>query len=35
MLPNIDEGGLRGRNIINIHNPLTELLGWDKLSSDR
>jgi len=34
MLPNIDQGGLRGRNIININNPLTAPLGWDKLSSD-
>jgi len=34
MLTNIDQGGLRGRNIVNIHNPLTALLRWDKLSSD-
>jgi len=28
---------LRGRNMVNmnIHNPLTTSLGWDKLSSDR
>jgi len=27
--------GPRGRNMVNIHNnPLTALLGWDKLSSD-
>jgi len=26
--------GLRGRNMVNIHNPLTALLGCDKLSSD-
>jgi len=27
---------LRGRNMVNmnIHNPLTASLGWDKLSSD-
>jgi len=25
---------LRGRNMVNIHNQLTALLGWDKLSSD-
>jgi len=25
---------LRGRNMINIHNQLTALLGLDKLSSD-
>jgi len=24
----------RGCNTVNIHNPLTALLGWDKLSSD-
>ena len=23
---------LRGRNMVNIHNQLTALLGWDKLS---
>jgi len=34
MLTNIDQGSLRGRNMVNIHNPLTALLGWDKLSSD-
>jgi len=25
---------LRGRNMVNIHNQLIALLGWDKLSSD-
>ena len=25
---------VRRRNMVNIHNPLTALLGWDKLSSD-
>ena len=25
MLTNIDQGSLRGRNMINIHNPLTAL----------
>jgi len=25
---------LRGRNMVNIHNLLTALLGWDKLSND-
>jgi len=34
MLTNIDQGDLRGRNMINIHNPLTVLLGWDTLSFD-
>jgi len=34
MLTNIDQGGLRERNMVNIHNPLTALLCWDKLSSD-
>jgi len=24
--------GLRGRNVVNIHNQLTALLGWDKLT---
>ena len=24
---------VRGRNMVKIHNPLTALLGWDKLSS--
>jgi len=34
MLTNIDQGELHGRNMLNIRNPLTALLGWDKLSSD-
>jgi len=34
MLTNIDQGGLRGRSMVNIHKPQTALLGWDKLSSD-
>jgi len=34
MLTNIDQGGLHGRNMLNIHNPLTALLCRDKLSSD-
>jgi len=34
MLKNIDQRGQRGRNMVDIHNPLTALLGWDKLSSD-
>jgi len=34
MLTNIDQGGLRERNIVNIHNLLTALLRWDKLSND-
>jgi len=34
MLTNIDQGGLRGRNMVNILNPLIVLLGWDKLSND-
>jgi len=34
MLTNIDQGGLRGRNTVYKHNPLSALLGWDKLSSD-
>jgi len=34
MLTNTDQGGLRGHNMVNIHNPLTALLSWDKLSSD-
>jgi len=34
MLTNIDQGGLRGRHMVNIHNQLTALLDWDKLSSD-
>jgi len=34
MLTNIDQGGLRGRNMLNIRNPVTALPGWDKLSSD-
>jgi len=25
---------LRGRNMVNIHNQLTPLLGWDKHSSE-
>jgi len=25
---------LRERNVVNIHNQLTALLGWDTLSSD-
>jgi len=33
MLPNIDSG-LRGRNMVSIHNPITALHYWDKLSSD-
>jgi len=32
MLTNIDQGGLRGRNMVNIHIPLTALLGWDSLA---
>jgi len=34
MLTNLDQGGVRGRNMVNIHIPLTALLGWDKLSGD-
>jgi len=34
MLTNTDQAGLLGRNMLNIRNPLTALLGWDKLSSD-
>jgi len=34
MLTNINQGDLRGRNMGNIHIPLTALLGWDKLSSN-
>jgi len=34
MLTNIDQWGLRGRSMVNIHNQLTALFGWDKLSSD-
>ena len=34
MLTNIDQGGLRGSNMVDIRNPLTVPLGWDKLSSD-
>jgi len=34
MLANIDQGGLRGRNRFNFHNPLTALFGWVKLNSD-
>jgi len=32
MLTNIDQGGLHGRNIVNIHNPLTALLRWGSLA---
>jgi len=34
ILTNIDQGGLRGRKMVNIHIPLTALHGWDKRSSD-
>jgi len=34
MLTNVDQGGLRDRNMVNIHNPLTALPSWVKLSSD-
>jgi len=34
MLTNLDQAGLRGRTMVNIHNPLSALNGWDKLSSD-
>jgi len=34
MLTNIDQGALRGHNMVNIHKQLTALRGWDKLSSD-
>jgi len=34
MLKNIDQVGLRGRNMVNIHKSLTALHGWDKLGSD-
>jgi len=34
MLTNIDQGGLRERNMDNIHNPLTAVPCWDKLCSD-
>jgi len=30
----MDQGCLPERNMVNIHNPLTALLVWDKLSSD-
>jgi len=30
----IDQGGLRGRNMVSIHNSLNALLGWDNLSRD-
>jgi len=30
----LNQEGLRGRNMINIHIPQTALLCWDKLSSD-
>jgi len=33
MLTNIDEGLLRGRNMVNIYHPVTAL-RWNKLSSD-
>jgi len=33
VLKNTDQD-LRGRNMLNIRNPLTTLLGWEKLSSD-
>jgi len=31
MLTNIDQGGLCGRNMVNIY-PLIALLGWDNLA---
>jgi len=34
MLTNINQGGLRARNMVNIQKPLIALLGWNKLSSD-
>jgi len=34
MLTNIDQGVLRGRNMVSIHNPLIALFHWVKLSSD-
>jgi len=34
MFANIDQGGLRGWNTVNIYNPPPVLLSWDKLSSD-
>jgi len=33
MLTNVDQG-LRGRNIVNIRNPVIALLCWGKLNSD-
>ena len=34
-LPTTMQRGLRGLNMVNIHDPLTALLGRNKLSSDR
>jgi len=34
VLTNVDQGGLRGRNNISIHNRVTAQLGCDKISSD-
>jgi len=34
MLTNRDQGVLRGRIMVNIHNPLIALFGWVKFSSD-
>jgi len=31
----MDQGCPPGRNTVNIYNPLTALLSWDKPSSDR
>jgi len=34
MFTNTDKGDLPGSNMVNIHNPPTALICWDKLSSD-
>jgi len=31
MLTNIDQGDLRGRNMVNNYNPLTAILGWGQV----